>query len=165
MSPPPVAETEAQRLKERIYATITMLAVVVGLTEWDDLTYADTMAVIVATALGLWLASLVADAQAHRAIHARRARRQELRRMLHVSSPLLLSAVGPLVMTGLAALGVFDLDDALLLAAGVETASLFAWGYIGGRRVGGNPLVALVAGGLDMAIGLFVASVKLAAGH
>jgi hypothetical protein len=146
----------ADRLKERIYATITMIAVVVGLSLGD---------VGSLGAVGLWLAAFVADQQAHRTVHRHLATGRELRRMLYVSSPLLSCAVGPAVLIALAALDVLSLHAALLAAAGVGVVSLFLWGCLGGLRMGGGALTALVAGFADAAIGVAVALVKAAAGH
>lgn len=154
----------ADRLKERIYATITMIAVVVGLS-YGDVSSPGAIATVLTTALGLWLAALVADQQAHRTVHGSLASGRELRRMLYVSSPLLSCAVGPAVLIGLAALDLLSLTAALQVAAGVSVASLFLWGCLGGLRMGGGVLGAVVAGVVDAAIGVAVALVKAAAGH
>jgi hypothetical protein len=163
---PPEAEpgAVAERLKERIYATITMIAVVVGLSASHP-SPAGAAATVLTAAVGLWLAALVADQQAHRTVHRRFATGGELRRMLYVSSPLLSCAVGPAVTIALAALEVMALDTALQVAAGVAIASLFVWGCVGGLRMGGGTLVALLAGLVDAVIGVAVALVKAAAGH
>lgn len=152
-------------LKERLYATITMISVVIGLSAAEHPSPTGAAASVAAAAIGLWLATLVADEQAHRTVHGRIATRAELRRMLWVSSPLLLSAVGPLILIGAAALDVMYLETALFAAAGVSVAGLFGWGWYGGVRLGNGTAVALLAGALDAAIGLAVALVKAAAGH
>ncbi|MEU3278609.1 hypothetical protein [Streptomyces antibioticus] len=154
----------ADRLKERIYATITMIAVVVGLS-FGEVDALGAIATVLTTALGLWLAALVADQQAHRTVHRHLATGRELRRMLYVSSPLLSCAAGPAVLIALAALDVLSLESALLTAAGVSVVSLFLWGCLGGLRMGGGVLGAVVAGLADAAIGVAVALVKVAAGH
>lgn len=158
-------DTTAARLKERIYATITLVAVVVTLAEAETTDHAEAALTVAATALGIWLATLVADEQAHRAMSGRGANRAEIRTAMHVSSPLLLSAVGPLVLIGMSALGVMVLVTALLISAGVEVASLFLWGWRTGLRMGNGPLSAVVSGLLDTAIGVGVVAVKLLAGH
>ncbi|MEV7563130.1 hypothetical protein [Streptomyces sp. NPDC089795] len=155
----------AARLKERLYATITMISVVIGLAGSEHIGAAGSAATVVTAAVGLWLAALVADQQAHRVVHGRLATGHELRRMLSVSSPLLLSAAGPLVLIGSAALGVMEVDTALLISAAVSVAGLFTWGWYGGIRMGGGTALALLAGTLDAAIGTAVALVKAAAGH
>lgn len=162
---PATSAEAAARLKERLYATITMISVVIGLAVSEHADAVGTAATVLTAAVGLWLASLVADQQAHRVVHGRLASGAELRRMLWVSSPLLLSAVAPLILIGSAGLGVMELRTALYAAAWVSIASLFAWGCYGGVRMGTGPAVALLAGALDAAIGLAVALVKAFAGH
>jgi hypothetical protein len=154
----------ADRLKERIYATITMIAVAVGLS-FGEVGSLGAVATVVTTAVGLWLAAFVADQQAHRTVHRRLATGHELRRMLYVSSPLLSCAVGPAVLIAAAGLDILSLHAALLAAAGVGVVSLFLWGCLGGLRMGGGALAAVVAGLADAAIGVAVALVKVAAGH
>ncbi|MFJ9644050.1 hypothetical protein ACWEPM_16975 [Streptomyces sp. NPDC004244] len=158
-------EETAARLKERLYATITMISVVIGLGAGGHVDAADAALTVVTASVGLWLAALTADQQAHRVVHGTLATGRELRSMLFVSSPLLLSAVGPLLLVGISALGVMALDTALATAAAVNVGTLFAWGCYGGVRMGSGTLVALVAGGIDAAIGTAVALVKAAAGH
>ncbi|MER5462175.1 hypothetical protein ABT010_16065 [Streptomyces sp. NPDC002668] len=155
----------AARLKERIYATITLTAVVVTLAEAGEPDHLEAALTVAVTALGVWLATLVADEQAHRAVTRRSANRAEIRTGLHVSSPLLLSAVGPLALIGMSALGAMGLGTALLTGAGVEVATLFFWGWRTGLRMGNGPLSALTSGLLDTAIGVGVVGVKFLAGH
>ncbi|CAM5638215.1 hypothetical protein SAVIM338S_06202 [Streptomyces avidinii] len=159
------AEAAAAQLKERLYATITMISVVIGLAGTGHVDAVGAAATVATASAGLWLAALVADQQAHRVVHGALARGRDLRAMLFVSSPLLLSAVGPLVLIGVSALGGMGLDTALLTAAGVNVATLFAWGCYGGIRMGGGTAFALLAGAIDAAIGTAVALVKAAAGH
>ncbi len=158
-------DTAAARLKERIYAAITLAAVVVTLAVSEETEPGQAAIAVAVTALGVWLATLVADEQAHRAVSRRNATRAEIRNALHVSSPLLLSAVGPLALIGASALGAMELETALLISAGVEVATLFLWGWRTGLRMGNGPVSALVSGLLDTAIGVGVVSVKLIAGH
>ncbi|MFJ3922094.1 hypothetical protein [Streptomyces sp. NPDC090022] len=155
----------AARLKERLYASITMISVVVGLAGATHTDAPAAAATVLTAAVGLWLAALVADQQAHRVVHGRLATGRDLRAMLLVSGPLLLSAVGPLILIAVAALDVMDLDTALLTAAGVNVATLFGWGWYGGIRMGAGTFLGLLAGALDAIIGTAVALVKSAAGH
>lgn len=157
--------TLRERLKERIYAAITMLAVVVGLAQSSHAEHWTTAAYVTGTAVGLWLATLVADVQAHRVVHKRFPGRAEVRHMLYVSSPLLSSAAGPLAMDALSAAGALDLDTALWIAAGAGIAGIAAWGFEGGRRMGGGLLASSLAAAVDAVIGAGVVGVKLLAGH
>lgn len=158
-------EVATERLKERIYATITMVAVTVGLALGGHVGPSGAALSVFGTAAGLWLATLVADGQAHKTVHKRLPMREGIKRSLYVSSPLLLSAVGPLLLIGASALDLMQLRTALLTAAVLDVLSLFAWGYVGGRRMGSRPIVALVAALLDALIGFAVVAVKILAGH
>ncbi|MEV4253152.1 hypothetical protein AB0J52_08260 [Spirillospora sp. NPDC049652] len=158
-------EIATERLKERIYATITMIAVTAGLALGGHVGPAGAALSVVGTAGGLWLATLVSDGQAHMTVHGSRPDRHGMLRALYVTSPLLLSAVSPLLLVGVAALDLMKLRTALLIAVGLDVLSLFLWGYLGARRLGGRPVVALVAGVLDLLIGAVVVGVKLLAGH
>ncbi|MFH9725821.1 hypothetical protein ACH4M4_23080 [Streptomyces sp. NPDC017254] len=154
----------AERLKERIYATITMIAVIVGLS-FGDAGPAGAAATVLTTALALWLAAFAADQQAHRTVHRGFATGRELRRMLYVSSPLLTCAVAPGVMIALSALGAMSLSAALRTAVFLAVASLFAWGFVGGLRMGGGRILAVLAGLVDAVLGVAIALVKVSAGH
>ncbi|AEW94829.1 MULTISPECIES: hypothetical protein [Streptomycetaceae] len=158
--------TAAERLKERIYATLTMLAVVIGLAESTPPgTHSDAAWTIGGTAVGVWLATLVADQQSHRVVHHRLARGEELRRMLYTSAPLLLSGVGPLLFTALSALGAIRLRPALFTAVVVDLAELFGWGVISGVRMGGTAAAAVVAGLADVVVGAGIVAVKVWTTH
>ncbi|RMI44555.1 hypothetical protein EBO15_12640 [Actinomadura harenae] len=142
-----------------------MVAVTVGLALGGHVGPSGASLSVIGTAAGLWLATLVADGQAYKTVHRRLPLRNGVKRSLYVSSPLLLSAVGPLLLIGVSALGLMELRTALLTAAVLDVLSLFVWGYVGGRRMGGSPGVALVAALLDALIGFAVVAVKLLAGH
>lgn len=142
-----------------------MISVIVGLSATHGVGPGGAAATLATTALGLWLAALVADQQAHRTVYRSLATGAELRRMLYVSSPLLLSAVAPLVMVGIAATGAMSLHTALVTAVALAIASLFVWGCVGGVRMGGGVPAALLAGAVDTVIGVAVALVKVTAGH
>ncbi|WP_211245844.1 hypothetical protein [Actinomadura oligospora] len=158
-------EIATERLKERIYATITMIAVAAGLALGGHVGPGGAALSVIGTAAGLWLATLVSDGQAHMTVHGVRPDRHGMLRSLYITSPLLLSAVSPLLLIGVSALGLMTLRTALLTAVGLDVLSLFVWGYVSGRRMGGRPLAALVAGVLDLLIGAVVVAVKIVAGH
>ncbi|RFU41988.1 hypothetical protein DZF91_08990 [Actinomadura logoneensis] len=158
-------EVATERLKERIYATITMIAVTAGLALSGHTGPAGAALSVTGTAAGLWLATLVSDGQAHMTVHGSRPDRRGILRSLYITSPLLLSAVSPLLLIGVSAMGLMAPRTALLTAVALDVLSLFIWGYVSGRRMGGRPAVALVAGVLDLLIGGAVVAVKLLAGH
>lgn len=155
----------AEHLKERIYATLTIIAVMLGLALAGDATHLASALSVFGTALGLWLATLTAEAQAHRIAYGRMTNAAEFRHMLFVSSPLLTAAVGPLMLVGLSALEALPLTTALYLAVAVDAAELFLWSCVTGKRMGGGLLAAIVVGLINLLIGGIVIVVKLTAGH
>ncbi|MDL5154874.1 hypothetical protein [Actinomycetospora termitidis] len=161
-APPPV-EVLGERLKERIYALLSVVAVTAGLALGDTHSAVAAAASVAATAAGLWLATVAADQQSHRVLYGRLARGHDLGHMLYVTSPLLTAAIGPLIMVGLAALGVLPLVTALWVSVGVDAAALFAWGLLAGRRMGAGLFPALVSGAVNLVIGGLVVAVKLLA--
>lgn len=163
-SHPPVSVL-AERLKERIYAELTVVAVVLGLALGGTEGAGAAALSVAGTVLGLWLATIAADYQGHSAAYGHRPRGHELRRMLFVSSALLTAAVGPLVLIGAAALGLLELTTALFVSVGIALAVMFAWGLGIGRRMGSGLVAALVSGAVNVVIGLVVVGVKLLAGH
>ncbi|MEV3858242.1 hypothetical protein AB0J38_28465 [Streptomyces sp. NPDC050095] len=159
------ADVLRERFKERIYASLSLLAVLVGLAQGGHPTHVGAAVSVAVTALGLWLATLVADLQAHPVAHGRMPRLPEIRHTLFTSSPLLTSAAGPLLLIGLSAVGAPELTTALWISVGSEVAALAGWGFAGGRRVGAGLLGSSVAGVLNAVIGAGVVAVKLLAGH
>jgi hypothetical protein len=155
----------AERLKERIYAELVIIAVVLGLALSGSATHNAAALSVVGTSLGLWLATLAADEQAHRLSYGRLTNAAELRHMLFVSSPLLTAAVGPLMLIGLSALEILPLTTALYLSVVVDAGSMFVWGYTSVRRMGAGLVGAVSVGLINLLIGGIVIGVKLVAGH
>lgn len=50
----PLTEAQAERPKERIYATITIVAALMGLARFPDISHTDAALVVAITAAGLW---------------------------------------------------------------------------------------------------------------
>jgi hypothetical protein len=155
----------AERLKERIYAGLSVLAVTLGLALSGTPTAGPSAVAIAGTAVGLWLATIIAELLSHRVTYGVAARGRDLWRMFYVSAPLLTAAVGPLILIGVAALGLLPLVTALYIAVAVDTVSLFVWGLVSGLRMKAGVGVALLSGMANLAIGGLVIVVKLAAGH
>jgi hypothetical protein len=155
----------AERLKERIYAQLSVVAVALGLALSEVENEAAAASTVTATAVGLWLATIAADQQAHGAVYGRLARGRELWSLLYRTSPLLTAAIGPLIFVGLAALDVLPLVTALYVAVGIDLVLMFVWGLGLGRRMGAGYPAALLSGLVNIVIGGLVVGVKLLAGH
>jgi hypothetical protein len=155
----------SERLKERIYAQLTIIAVILGMALSGSATHLSVALSVIGTSLGLWLATLAAEILAGRIVHGRMMNVAELRHMLFVTSPLMTAGVGPLILVGLSALGVLALTPALYISVAVDTAAMFVWGWVSGRRMGAVGFGAVLSGLVYLLIGGIVIAVKLAAGH
>ncbi|MFC5141735.1 hypothetical protein ACFPK1_26095 [Actinomycetospora rhizophila] len=98
-------------------------------------------------------------------MHGRVARGHDPETLLFRTSPLLTAAIGPLLMIGPAAPEVLPLVTALYLAASVDLALMFLWGFGLGRRMGAGLLAESLSGLVNLVIGPVVVGVKLLAGH
>lgn len=155
----------AEHLKERIYAELTIIAVTLGLALSGTATHLSVVLTVIGTSLGLWLATLAADIQAHRIARGHMMDKAEFRETLFVTSPLMTACVGPLILVGLSALRVLALTTALYVSVAVDALGLFLWGYLSGRRMGTGAVTALLSGLVNLLIGGIVVAVKLVAGH
>jgi hypothetical protein len=155
----------AENLKEQLYATLTVMAVTLGLTRAEHLSHRSAALAVTATALGLWLATIIADQQAHRVVYGTVAGGPELRRLLYVSGPLFGCALAPLLLIGISGLGAMSLVTALYTSTWLGAAALFTWGCAAGLRMGSSRIAAVVVGLLDLGVGAVVVVIKLASGH
>ena len=159
----PDSEQRADALKERVYVTFTALAVVLALQADLGRTSAGAAARTLAlTVVGTALAVLVADVVAHITVHRALPDAATLRHMVAVSGTALGVLVVPLVLLGLAGLGVLQLATALRVVSVVLIVTLVAVGYLAVRRLDlpiGKRLLVLL---LEAALGIAVVSIELA---
>lgn len=156
----------ADFMKERIYATITLLAVLAVL--WEGAShYSHTKAAlsVFTAALALWLASSISTQMAHQAAHGKLMSRDEFIRSEVKHAALLLSAFFPLLLIGLSWIGLIGLKTALLIAIIISIFSLFIWSVRAGRSMHTSFKVILVVGCLETLVGLGVVALKIFAEH
>jgi hypothetical protein len=129
-------QQRAEVLKERIYITFTSLAVVLALrSHADELTAGGAAVTLLIAVTGTLLAVFVADLVAHIAVHTTLPDRAEFAHMASVSTRALGVIVAPMIMIGLAGLGVWKIGQALQVATIVLIVSLVAIGYLAVRRI------------------------------
>lgn len=164
----PVSAREiiAENMKERVYSTITLLAVLV--TMWQHAehhSHFGTVAGIVGAVVGVWLATLIAVRMSYRAVHGRPIDRKDYVRTFFTSSGLLAPAITPILIVTLS--GVtdwFDLKTALAASMVVSLLSLFLLSYSAGRKIYENTWRLLFVSILEMSVGLAVILLKLSVG-
>jgi hypothetical protein len=155
----------AERLKERIYAELAVIAVTLGLALAGSSTHLSAALSVLGASFGLWLATIAAEVQGYRFAYGHRMNGVELRHMLVVTSPLMTAAIGPLVLVLFSALGAFSLTAALYGSVAVDTLTMFVWGYTAGRRMKASVLMSVLSGLVNLVIGGIVIVVKVAGGH
>jgi hypothetical protein len=156
-------ELLADSLKERIYASLALLAVLLTL----DPTHSSTThaaIVIGGTALSLWLASIVSAQMAHRMVFGQPDEEKfEKDRQRH--APLLASAVLPLILVGLSGLHVFSLERAITISIWTILLSLIFWSVASARSMHASKLATLMLAGISLLIGLGVVALKALLSH
>ncbi len=169
--PPPVTRTlerlSRPLLVDRIvYATITMMSVLIIYDGWQSLRLIDVVGVIVGPVLAMFLAHVFSATIAQHVEVGRILSRKELGGIIRIQAPFLLLAAPPVaVVSVLYAFGV-SLTDGIRITLWLGTASLGYWGFVAGRRAGfvGWRMVAVVAAGLLIGVVILLIQVFLQPG-
>lgn len=165
--PPALREAIAENMKERVYSTITLLAVIAAM--WQNAEHHSTLgavAGIVGAAVAVWLATLIAARMSYRAVHGKPIDRKDYVRTFFTSSGLLAPALPSLffvILSGLS--GWYDLKTALFVSMLVSLLSLFAFSFSAGRKIYDNIWRLLVVSLLEVSVGVGIIVLKLAVGE
>lgn len=154
----------AELLKERIYVTFTSLAVTMTLlSHAEEVTPGSAALTLVIAVVGTLLAVFVADFISHLAVHSALPSRRELAHMARVSFGSAGTIVLPLVLMGLAAAGVLEVDDALRVSTIVLLLTLVAVGYLAVRRARMPAWLKLVVLFAEVVLGVTIVALELLA--
>lgn len=155
----------ADLLKERIYATLALLAVLISI-DTEHVLPVNAAFIIAGTIVSLWAASIVATQMSRRMVfkdeldHSR-----EVTHQIRRHAPMLASLVFPLVMIGLAAIGAISLSAAIDVSILSALALLVGWSVGSARSLGSKRVPILILVAVELAIGLGVVGLKLVVGH
>jgi len=153
----------AEILRERIYATITLLAVVVVLWQHpDEHQPLGTIGIMFGTVAALWLATLIATRMSYTVIHGAADVEPKYLEAKKVASGLFAPVALPIVLVLVSMTGVFTLKTALFVGMVSLVLSLFFFSVASGRRVADNTLHLLLYSVLQMALGIAIVLLKLA---
>lgn len=159
-------ELTAENMKERIYATITLLAVIVALWQTSDHhTTKGAIASILGTSAALWLATLVSARVSHHAVKGKSMTAGELRKLFFTSSGLFAPALLPVVLILQSRQGWMSLETALLVSIIALLLSLFVLSFVAARRIYKSPLQLILISSLELLVGIGVVLLKLAVGE
>jgi hypothetical protein len=157
-------EFRAELLKERIYATLALLAVLLTIDPGHT-SPLKAAGIIGGTALSLWAASLIATSMSYRVVMQQVVPERSLRRQLLLHSSLLAAAVFPLLTVGIAMAGFISLELAINVAIGASLLLLLSWSLLSARAMKAGWLATLILAVAELAIGLGVVGLKIAMGH
>lgn len=163
---PEMREHIAENMKERVYATITLLAVIAA--HWQTNSHHSVKATVFAiggSALALWLATLISARMSYRAVHGRAVKSTEYRKIAFTSSGLLAPAIAPIVLILGSLTGIYTLQMALTASMVILLMSLFLLSFAAGRRIYDNIGRLLVVSALEMSVGVGVILLKIAVGE
>jgi hypothetical protein len=149
-----------------IYATITIMSVLIIYDGWQTLKLIDVVGVIVGPVLAMFLVHVFSGAMAKHVEVGRILTGREWNHVVRSEAPFLLLCVPPLVIvTVLFAFGV-SLTDSIQVTLLFGTATLGYWGYLAGRRARfvGWRLVMVVILGLLVGVVILLVQVLLQPG-
>lgn len=157
-------EFKIELLKERIYATLALLAVLVSL----DPSHTSVMRaelIVGGTAVSLWLASLVAAQMSHRIVTGRIHTPQEHDRNYIQHAPLLLAAVFPVIAIAISATGIYSLSTAVNIAIGSSILLMISWSLLSARALRAKKFTTLAVTASQLLLGLLIVAIKLQIEH
>lgn len=164
---PEMKEVVAENMKERVYSTITLIAVLTVM--WQNSGHHSvrgTIAIILGSVVALWLATLISIRMSYRAIHGKAISMGGYRRALFAASGLLAPAVTPIIIVAISGItGWYSLKTALMASMVVSLLSLFALSFNAGRKIYDNFWRLLVVSLFEMSVGVGVILLKLAVGE
>ena len=164
--PSEMLEYIAENMKERIYATITLLALIVALWQTaDEHSILGSIASIFGTVFALWLATLISSRMSHRAVHGKSMARRDLGRLAFTSSGLFVPAIVPILLVLVSTTGMISLKTAFMAGSVALLLSLFLLSFAAGRKIYASPLRLVIVSTAEMSVGIGVILLKLAIGE
>ena len=152
----------AELLRERIYSTITLLAVMVVMWQHPGSHSAlGVIGAIIGTVGALWLATLIASRMSYRIVHDNKELESHYRKASAAASGLLAPAAAPIFFVIVSMPGLIDLKTALLLSVVVLVLSLFLFSLVSGRKIANSRLSLFFYSMMQLALGLAVVALKL----
>lgn len=164
--PEAMLEYVAENMKERIYATITLLAVIVAL--WQNSgehSIGGSVASILGTVTALWLATLISSRISHRAVHGKSLTTRDLAKITFTSSGLFVPAILPTIFVLASSTHILSLKTAFMASIVALLLSLFVLSFTAGRRIYTSSVRLVIVSLGEMAIGVGVILLKLAIGE
>lgn len=156
-------QKQADFLRERLYGSITLVAVYFGLLAQMGLRISQAFTVLLTTAFGLWLAGMVATLLAYRITHDKPMPRREFIYELTVHRGLLVAAVPAFLMLCFAGLDLIALRTAIIASLVLGLTSVMV-AIIRSAKTSSNSLVtAAISVAIQAALAILIIALKLGA--
>lgn len=164
---PAMREIVADNMKERIYSSITLLAVMAALWQHSsEHGHLGTIASIIGAVVGLWLATLIAVRMSYRAVHAKSISKDDYIKTFIASSGLLAPALPPVIIVAISGFTHwYSLKTALMASMIIGLLSLFVLSFSAGRKIYDSKWRLVLVSALEMSVGIGVILLKLAVGE
>ena len=160
-----ILEFTADLLKERIYATFVLLAVLLAI-DTTHVTPQRVIIVILGTAFSLWAASLTASRMSYRIVMGEiETDRALLQKRLIKHSPLLHAAVFPVLVNLAALLHVIPVQAAVNISLAGLLLLLVTWSLLSARALKVGLLGTFLLAGVELAIAVIIIVIKMATSH
>jgi len=158
-------EYVAELLKERIYATLALLAVLISI-DTEHYSALHAVYIICGTIISLWAASIVATQMSRRLIFPGELDTvQETHHQLRRHAPMLASLIFPLLMIGLAAIRLISLEVAVNVSIISALILLAGWSIGSALSLKAKKLPIFILVAIELAIGLGIVALKVVIGH
>lgn len=159
-------EEATDYLKERIYATITLLALLATL--WWNVEHLSHWAAVlstVGTLVALWLAIGVSSRMSYQVVNGKRMGLHAYSEILRSHSALLAPAAPVVFLIALSALGLMSLSTALLVSMAILLLTFAGFSLLAGRQIHSTRLEIFITTMFEVLIGIGIIVLKIFAGH
>ncbi|MGO3701718.1 MAG: hypothetical protein ACTJG2_00800 [Candidatus Saccharimonadales bacterium] len=160
----PSKEYVAELLKERIYATVALLAVLISV-DTNHATPLHAELIVAGTIISLWAASLLATLMSRRIVYGKANSLKERREQFDRHAPMLATLTLPLFVMTLSAFGLLPLTWAVNTSIVMALLPLIIWSIVSARSFGLRRIPTIILISLELAIGLGIVSLKVIVGH
>jgi len=150
-------------VRERIYGSVTLLAVNFGMLAQPNLTVHHAFVIILTTTFGLWAAGLLASVLAHHVVHNKRMTRKELIDEVTIHRGLLLAAVPSIIMLTLAHFDFISLRTAIIADITLAITALTVTIISTTKHVSNSRLTTIISIALQLVAALGVILLKAGA--
>lgn len=158
-------EMAAELLRERIYATLALIAVLISIDP-NHSTPLVAAGIVAGTIISLWAASIASTQMSNRIVFQNSVDHiVKLRVQIYRHMPMLYSLIFPLLLIGLAGIGALSLNVALHIATIGSSLLLATWSIDSAKTFSLKTSLLLLAVGLQVTIVIGIVALKVALGH